>query len=51
MNIVLTILYLLIVLFILAMIIWIMFSSKKLMDKIIGAIAIIMLILRLLMIK
>lgn len=51
MNTVLLIIYLLIAAFVTAMIVWILFTSKKWTDKIIGAIALIMLILRLLLIK
>ncbi|MDD3107317.1 MAG: hypothetical protein PHP65_05935 [Bacilli bacterium] len=48
---ILMILYLAILGFVLAMVVWIIFTSKKLTDKIIGAIAIILFLLRLLLIK
>jgi hypothetical protein len=50
-NDLLTVLYLIVVAVILVMIGWNMFQSKKLTDKIIGAIAIVMFVLRLLLIK
>ncbi|MDD4212455.1 MAG: hypothetical protein PHY42_03535 [Bacilli bacterium] len=50
-NTILLVLYLAILAFVCAMVIWIMFTSKKLTDKIIGAIAIILFLLRLLLVK
>lgn len=48
---VLTIIYLLIVLFFVVMIIWNLFETESLMEKLSGAIVLIMFILRLLLIK
>ncbi|MFA6627114.1 MAG: hypothetical protein WCQ80_03190 [Bacilli bacterium] len=48
---ILMVIYLIILAFVLAMVVWIIFTSKKWTDKIIGAIAIILFLLRLLLIK